>query len=240
MRTPRRAGWMRRNARGAFLLALALAGASRTAAAEERERHWFLQVAGGASTMQLRDVKDFYQQDLNFYRSNGIPIESQREFPANLIVGGDVLYGLPDDIRIGIGTRYTWSHAYALYGDFGGTLDVVGEVRLLAVQVVSQRVWSATGPWSPFVEVRAGRGWARIKVYDKLVLTQYATGEAQATLEGKGSAPLAELHIGMRNSRGHNFLIGTAGYRYCKLPGPPFDLDVSGFVTTLTVGRAIH
>ena len=234
-----RVGSSLRIALGAVIL-IASAATDVARAATKDEARWFLQFAGGASSMQLDDVKSYYEGVLDSYRASAIPIETQREFPANLIVGGDLLYALPRDFRIGVGTRYTWSHAYALYGDFAGTLDVVGEVQLLAFQIVVEKAWSTAGSWSPFVELRAGSGRVSINVSQTIVLTQYAQGGAEVSLDGDGRAPLAELHVGIRHPMGRSFLLGTAGYRHCTVPGPPFELQVSGFIATLGLGLVIH
>jgi len=199
------------------------------------QRRWLVQLASGATNMQLGDVKSFYDDVLDTYRDAGIPLDPQREFPANIVLGGDVLYESWNGWFLGLGSRYTWTHGYTLYGDPTGTLDVVTRTDLVTVALVVQRSWQASELWSPFVELRTGTGFVSIDHSEKLTLTGLVTGAAEQTLTGSGKAPLVEFHVGARRDLGLFRLVGATGYRYCKVPGPPFDLDMSGFELTLGV-----
>lgn len=201
--------------------------------APSNPRPWLLQISGGVSSMGLGDVKDFYASTKQFYEQGGLTLETQREFPPNLIFGADLLYH-QSGFRFGAGTRYTWTHAYTLYGDNSGNLDLVMEMRLLAVQLVVQKEWPRAG-WSPLLEARVGQGLVWIEASETVELTAVAA-TLETTLEGDGHGPLAELHAGAYREIGAYVLSATAGYRYCNVPGPPFDLDVSGFVVSLNLG----
>jgi len=185
-------------------------------------------------------VKSFYDDVLDSYRNAGIPLDPQREFPANVLLGGDVLYEVRTGWFLGLGSRYTWTHGYALYGDPTGTLDVVTRTDLLTVALVLQRSWHASTDWSPFVELRAGTGHVTFDHSEKLVLTGVVTGSSEQTLTGSGRAPVVEFHVGARRDLGRLELVGATGYRYCTVSGPPFDLDMSGFVLTLGLGWLSH
>ena len=218
------------------LVALALAGHAAAAARDPSGGGpWRVELAGGVSNMQLGDVKDFYNGVLDTYRAGGVPIEPQREFPANLLIGGDVLYEVRPGVHVGVGARYTWTHAYALYGDPGGTLDVNSRMGLTTVALVTRRSWPQAGSWAPFVDVRVGRGFVTIDETETMVLTGAVTGSVEQGLSGHGNAPLAELHLGTGRALGPFIAIGAIGYRYCKVPGPPFDLDMSGFAATFVI-----
>jgi len=201
---------------------------------------WLVQAASGVTNMQLGDVKSFYDDVLDSYRDAGIPLDPQREFPANILLGGDLLYEVRTDWFLGLGSRYTWTHGYTLYADPTGTLDVVTRTDLLTVALVVQRSWHASSAWSPFVDLRAGTGYATIDHSEKLELTGIVTGSSEQTLTGTGRAPLVEFHAGARRALGRLELVGATGYRWCKVPGPPFDLDMSGFVLTLGVAWLSH
>jgi hypothetical protein len=225
-----------------FALALAALLASDTAAAgaEPRAQHWLVQLAGGVNSMQLDDVKDFYNGVLDSYRAQGVPVESQRDFPPNLALGGDVVHRWNNGWGLGLGSRYTWTHGYSQYADPGGTLDVTTRMGLTTLALVLQKAWQPSPAWSTFVELRSGKGFVTIEETETIVLSGTVTGTSEAKLEGNGNAPLGELHVGGAREFGRNAVYGSLGYRYCKVPGPPFDLDVSGVVFTVGFSRWIR
>ncbi len=227
--------WVRglRLSLGIALLA-SLAGAATPDVSSLRPRRWLFEVVGGVNNMALADAKSFYSDVLDFYQQSGIPVESQREFPPNLIFGADLLRGSNPNFRWGLGTRYTWTHAYSLYGDYSGTLDIAMEVRLLALQIVLQKAWSGS-TWSPFVDLRVGEGLVWLDASETLDFSSSGGPTSVTELIGDGRAPLAELHFGTRRSMGRYLATGSLGYRYCNVSGP-FDLDVSGVVLTLGLG----
>ena len=217
------------------MLAVVAPCLSAATAAPETGGRWLLQVAAGVNNMQLGDVKDLYNAVLDEYRAGGVPVESQREFPPNLLFGGDALYRPWPNVWLGLGARYTWTHGYSMYGDSSGTLDFTTRVGLLSIVGVVQRHWRTSGPWTPYVEARFGRGFASFEMTEELVLTGAVTGASTATLSGDGQAPTLELHVGTRRPLGGIAFVSDFSYRYCKVPGPPFDLDASGFALTFAI-----
>ncbi len=237
---------MRTNHRHPWIVALGLSVALLTGVASSARGepaahgHWLVQLASGVSSMQLGDVRSCYTDVLSSYRAAGIPLDPQREFPPNIVLGGDVLYEVRPAWYLGLGSRYTWTHGYALYGDPSGTLDVVTRMDLLSVTLVLQHSWQASPVWAPFVELRTGTGLVAIDHSEKLQLAGLVTGSTEQTLTGHGRAPAVEFHVGARRHLGHITLVGATGYRYSKVPGPPFDLDTSGFVLTLGMAFGSH
>ena len=113
----------------------------------------------------------------------------------------------------------------------------MSRIGLVTVALLIQRDRTMVRGWSPMLELRLGRGFVSFEESEDMLLSGFLTGSASAGLSETGSAPLAELHAGARRSWGRYAAYAAAGYRYCNIPGPPFDLDVSGYVLTLGVSR---
>ena len=210
-------------------------------------------LAAGVNSMRLNDFKDSYSLVVDGYRQEGLQLETQREFPANLIFGGDLLYDVGSGFSLGAGARYSWTRAFTLYQDYSGTLDILGKARMLALQAVGQRVWSA-GRVAPFVELRGGWAFVSAEITEQSTETFASTGSSKSELESNDGAPLGEAHLGIRLDARAYLVTATGGYRYCKVSGPEgelredgvvvergelsFDVDVSGFVFAVAVGRS--
>lgn len=221
--------------RAAILVAaLCLAGWTPTVTAapkaEDDKVRWLFQASSGVTAMRLGGIKDAFREELGFFNANGVPIEAEREYPANLQLGADVMVGGRSRWLVGIGSSYTWTHAYALYADSNGTLDVRSKVEMWTM--VSVLHWSslATRGWGAFGELRLGRAFATSDLSEEMVLAGVVNDAAKATSSSKANGRLFELHVGAVRSFGRNTISFGVGYRLCEI-------DVSGAVLSMTYGR---
>src|SRR5215471_1004348 len=156
-----------------LIAALCLAGWAAAAAAAPRAAddkvRWLFQATSGVTAMRLGGIKDAFREELGFFNANGVPIEAEREYPANLQFGADVMVGGRSRWLVGIGSSYTWTHAYALYADSNGTLDVKSKVDMWTL--VSVLHWSSlpTRGWGAFGELRLGRAFATSDQSEQMV-----------------------------------------------------------------------
>jgi hypothetical protein len=191
---------------------------------------WLFQVASGVTAMRLDGAKGAFREELGLFRANGVPIHAEREYPANLLFGGDLMLEARPRWFFGIGSRYTWTHAYALYADPNGTLDVTSRVDLWTVTAISHWSWPGAQDWGAFGELRLGMGFATHDLTEEMILTGVVNDAAKATSSSKGDGRIIELHFGAVRSFGRNTVSFGAGYRLCEI-------DVSGAVLSMTYGR---
>ena len=123
-----------------------------------------LQVAAtlGLHQFSLSDVKDAYASLLGVYQANGFQIPVQRRFPTNLLVGVEATRQVAPAVAVGLSADYTWTHAYALYGDTTGRLDLTSTVKLTTLQGVVRVSQAGAPPVRAYVELRGGLAFSSV------------------------------------------------------------------------------
>lgn len=182
----------------------------------------------GFNTFALHDVRNFYNGLLEIYRTNGIPIPTQREYPGNLLVGVSVLYTIPSVADIGLGSRYTWTRAFSSYEDYAGSANVNGKISMVTLEGIIQRDLTPESIVEMYVGVRGGLvfGWSTFS--QSIVFNDYPDQNVDILLSASGKGFSVEGFIGVKR-RLSNVVLGVCtGYRYANLSDMNADLSLNG------------
>jgi len=214
-----------------------------------------LQVAAtlGLHQFSLSDVKDAYASLLGVYQANGFQIPVQRRFPTNLLVGVEATRQVAPAVAVGLSADYTWTHAYALYGDTTGRLDLTSTVKLTTLQGVVRVSQAGAPPVRAYVELRGGLAFSSVAFAQTVQFLAPINRQRAEVLTGRGTAPTLEGAVGVEYPLGGLRLGAAVGYRYDKISRPngtdvvngtiqssgalPLDLNPSGVTVRFRIGR---
>jgi len=208
-------------------------------------------VTSGVTTFALGDLRDFTNTSVSGYSDGGMPMEIQREYPMNLTAGGEVAFLGLDPLAIGLSGSYTWTSAYARYGDYAGTLDLTSRVKVFSGMLLLQYAFWPGSALQPFADIRAGISRVSLSLEEIVDVSSTVGLRVDSDLSGAKTGFVGEASAGLRYTFGWLALAGRAGYRYANVSsmeveitslgqslgsGPlGFDLNTSGFVGVLTV-----
>ena len=223
------------------VLALAASAAAQPAPAAggPSPRDVEVRLTGGLASLSLGDAAAFHQSAARAYADAGVPVPTQRSFPAGLSGGVDVLWstsalpgGSEGASRFGVGARFAGSSASSLYGDYAGTLDLVSTVSALFVESVSV-VEFGGGRVRPFLGSRGGTVLASSETEEALDLGEL--GASRSRVGGSGVGYSVEGFGGLAVGRGRVGVFVQGGYRYARVPRLSGQIEVDG--ATVEEGR---
>lgn len=230
-----------------FLLAAAhVSFAQRVSGEQSAEKRIRLEFSIGFNTFNLSKVRHFYQENIDYYRSQNLPIEAQRNFSGNVLLGLNGLYRLNSRLVVGLGMRYTSSPAKSLYRDYAGELEVSGWVRMLTLEGIVQWNLQTSGHIRPFVGARGGLVMGYCQFKEAATSGSYPGLEGDYTIRGNDRGYTTEAYVGAARSMGSFYLQLQGGYRYAvvdgmdTLQGPlTMKFDLSGIIILATLGLPI-
>jgi hypothetical protein len=208
----------------------------------------------GVHQSSLSDVRDAYHRLVQLYQGSGLTLPIQREFPANLLIGAEVTHRVAG-VALGVSADYTWTRAFALYGDTTGRLDLMSTVKMTTLQALVR-----AGPVGPerlrkYAEARVGVAFGSVAFAQTARLFPPIGMQATETLSASGTGPTVEGAIGVEYGLGTLRLGASVGYRYAKIGNPrgtdvvdgrvqstgslPFDLNASGMAVRFRIGRSL-
>lgn len=194
----------------------------------------------GYTTFSMNEATDFFRQVVGFYQARGLSIPVQQAYPGNVLWGGEALLTHREGWTVGLGVQHAQSSAAALYGDYGGTLDLTSQASLLSIETAMAYTFRQDRRIQPFVGVRSGWSIGRYSLSEVVRLTFGGTeDQASSELEARGQGRLLGGFGGVRYALGPAHLRAQTGYRHASLGNDeddlPFNLGYSGFVATLGV-----
>ncbi len=213
-----------------LLPAIALGQPSEADTTEPPTVRFRLSAGAGYATYALRDVKGFFDDGLRTYHDQNIPIEAQRTYPGNLMLGMDFLLSLSDQTWTGLGGWYTWTSAYAKYEDYSGTLDITSHVRLLNIQAITRWTFAAGNQLQIFLEPRGGIGICTYEATEEVHLTYLMDSRSMMTVKATGTRFTAELYGGLEYDLGSVQMFVKGGYRFAEFS------DLDGEITQSSGG----
>ena len=232
-------------------LALCVGIASSQTSEVTEEGEFRLGVTAGITTFALGDLRTFTEGLISAYNASGLPVELERDYPPNLLVGAEFLYVGLRPWALGLSGSYTWTSAYALYGDYAGTLDLHSKVEVISGHAVLQYSFSAGEALQPFVDLRGGASWVFLTIDETVDAKEYTDVLVSSSVSGDKIGLGAEASVGLRSIFGSLAITGRAGYRYSNISSMEvslssssqnlgsgelaFDINPSGFVCLLTL-----
>lgn len=187
-----------------------------------------VRVVGGLNTLSLGEAAAFHQSVADAYVAAGVPVPTQRSFPAGPLVGAEALWSTGSGARFGVGARHTSSSAYSLYGDYAGTLDVVSHVSALFVETVSLVEFKEGRAVRPFLGSRGGTVFASSSTREALVLE--SVSPIRSEVGGRGTGFSIEGFGGASVAAGPVDVFVQGGYRYARVARLSGDVQVGGQV----------
>lgn len=174
-----------------------------------------VRVSGGVADLSLGDASAFHAAGVESYQNAGVAIPIQREFGTAPVGGLDVLWGTPAR-RFGVGVRAARSSAYALYGDYAGTLDLVSDARAVFVEAISVAELPAGERVRPFIGSRGGAVYGSVSNREEIDLGEF--GASRSMLEGSGIGYSLEWFGGATGGTRRIEVFVQGGYRFAQVP----------------------
>ena len=187
-----------------------------------------LGVSAGITSFALGDLRDMTDDIVSAYGASGLPVEVEREYPPNLLVGAECMFIGLEPWAFGVSGSYTWTSAYALYADYAGTLELHSKVQVLAGYLVLQYSFAAGWTLQPFVDIRGGISWVSLSIKETVDVTTYAGLVETSDISGDKLGVGGEATVGLRYSFDSLALTGRAGYRYSNVSEMDVSLSSSG------------
>lgn len=181
---------------------------------DETQKRFGLQLSLGYNSFSLKDPQDFQKALIDYYRNNNVPIEEQRNYPGNVLIGLNGLYRINPKIRVGLGLRYTASPAKSAYEDYSGTLEVTGSARMFTLEGIAEFHPNASGTIHPFFGIRGGLVMGYYDVKEEIKSSSYPGLEGTAEIDGNGTGYSVEGYLGAGRPIGSFDLQLQVGYRY--------------------------
>lgn len=179
----------------------------------------------GYTTFALSALRDNFRSGVNEYQTHNIPIQAQRTFPGNLLLGLDVLASLEDGFAVGVGGSYARTSAYAGYEDYSGTLDLASHVKLLSLQAIVRKEFTIHDRFGLLFEFRPGLGICWLEAEEKIHITYETDLMINNTLVGDGVGFSGEVCAGLIYRLGPVEFFVKGGYRMAKFEG--FNVELS-------------
>lgn len=173
-----------------------------------------LHAQGGYTSFSMHEATDFFRAVVGAYQDQGINIPVQQTYPGNGMLGGGAsLEGF--GWSAGLHVRYAQSQAAALYGDVGGTLDVISETSVWILESSTAYTFRRSHRLQPFVEARAGSAFSRYAFEERMRLTiGEDSAESFGGFEASGRGFSMSGLGGVRYRLGPLFLRTELGYRH--------------------------
>jgi len=187
-----------------------------------------LGVSVGITSFALGDLRDLTDDIVSGYEASGLPVELEREYPPNLLVGVECTFIGLEPWAFGVSGSYTWTSAYALYADYAGTLELHSKVQVLAGYLVAQYSFAAGQTFQPFVDIRGGISWVFLAIKETVDATDYAGVMGTSDVSGDKLGVGGETTAGLRYAFGSLALTGRVGYRYSNVSEMDVSLSSSG------------
>jgi hypothetical protein len=182
----------------------------------------------GFNTFALGDVRNFYSGLLEVYRTNGVPIPAQREFPGNLLVGVSFLYTIPSVADIGLGSRYTWTRGFSSYEDYAGRANVNGKIFMVTLEGIIQRDIVTESNVEAYAGARGGLVFGWSKFSQSIVFNDYPDQNVDILLSGTGKGYSVEGFIGVKRHMNTIVLGVCTGYRHAIVSDMEADFSLNG------------
>jgi hypothetical protein len=161
-----------------------------------------------------RYVREFYDNIVEGYRYNGIPIPTQVEFGRTLTVNGGILYGRVPEIKIGLSVGYSFSPAYSNYKDYVGSLEINGFTSALDISFKGVFTVMMIGNAQMNLDIQVGAFNRSASITQSLHFQDFPQENYDGTWSASAWGPFSQLTIGFPVHMGTYTLSFEGGYRY--------------------------
>jgi hypothetical protein len=95
-------------------------------------------ISAGYASQSPVYVREYYDEIVNSYRYEGIPIPTQLEFGRTAAANAGMFFGGIEEVRVGFSIGYSYTPAYSNYKDDVGTLKVNGSAASLEISFIGE------------------------------------------------------------------------------------------------------
>ena len=201
-------------------------------------------VRTGLTRFDLGELKEIMREAVAYYRNEGLPMELQEAYPANGLIGAEVVQtmGL---IRIGAGFYYSRTLAFSGFRDNSGTIRIRSDVSALMGQAIfGLRAWF----WpdgSIYFCLKPGIFFGEWELSESIVFGVLTNLNREERIEARAAGFFGDAVVGV-NQRVLPWLLGEfeVGYREShtakleRVKGGPLGpgFNASGFVVGISMG----
>lgn len=124
--------------------------------------------SAGYAYTSLGSFKNYYDQIIDTYNYNGIPIPSHGDFKNSLLFEGGILLSRIKKIWFGISANYLYTPAFANYKDYLGTLKVNGAVNSFGIALIFKAELFNAFEHPILISVQPGLNYASANITEDL------------------------------------------------------------------------
>lgn len=183
----------------------------------------FVTIGYGSAT--LGDVNSFYENIVQSYRAQGIPVPTQTGFGRTLDAGGGILYSPIKRLWLGLSLEYLISPAYSDYQDFAGTLKINGAVTNYEALLLARYTLIKFGRFPLLLSARAGMSYFTAGITQDLRFTQSPQNNYYQKIESNTWIPCVEATMGTSVPIGPITSTIEAGYRMTVVGTIPYSIE---------------
>ncbi len=166
-------------------------------------------------------VREYYDNVVEFYRDNGVPIPTQLDFGRTITADAGIYFKAIKGVRIGFSIGYSFSPAYSNYQDYAGTLKVNGSVNALEIAFRGQFTTVEIADVPIYLNIQLGVCQNSASITQELRFIDFPENNFDSKWSASAWGVCSQLTFGVPVRLGDFILVLEGGYRYssCQVTG---------------------
>jgi PEGA domain len=177
---------------------------------------WEPFITVGYENANVGDLGVFYNNVLDYYRGENVPISSQSNFGPTLHLGAGFLFSPMKPIWLGLAGSYYDSPAYANYRDYSGTLKVTGQLNCYQLDIIARGNLRSYLGLPLFASLRPGIALMYPNVTQDLVFTDSPKQTYLIQMKSPSWTITVEATVGASFPAGPFTMSIEGGYRFAS------------------------
>lgn len=182
---------------------------------ENKQSYTDLFFSIGSLNSDYSNIRNIYNDILEYYRYYGISIPKQTDFGKPLIVNAVIIFPSSiKSIQVGLGFDYCFSAAYSGYRDFSGSLQVNGSIKTYQIFLIIQFNILQTDFFSTFIRLKPGYVKSSVVITENLIYPEMPQMNYNSQTLISGSSMCWESSIGLTIPVDFFLFSFDIGYQY--------------------------
>lgn len=206
----------------------------------------------GYNNFQLNDVKELYEEIVQVYIDENIPIPTQRIYPGNVLFDVTMFKKIKSNTNLGLSTRYSWTNSYSLYEDCFGEINISSKINFIDVGAMLQYKTAGSSNLHALFGLRGGITFANYSLEQEMIVYDVNNLASTSELTANGSSSSIEGYFGLSYKLFNIEIKSKLGFRnvnITNLDGKskldnnvyysgeiPLDVNLSGLILLFGIG----